>query len=384
MPKEVVYTRQLMRPIAHFSHAARVGGLVHVGATAGVHPDLRLAGESPGRIDAAAQIHKMFENLETALGLIGAAISDVVRIKTYLAFPRDVAIYRPIFDQRFSNLALAHTVIGSWDFPLPQAAVELDAVAVIGGGKASGAGGVIADGFHYAAATPVGPQGQTLGAGNMREQTSATLANLREKLDAAGLALRDVCNLHLTLRDIRDQAEIHTVLEEFFGIRLPACTIVGAPLERADFCVSIDSIAAKGGGEIIESEAVPYKATGFAPAMRSGDVLFLSGQTGLREDGHAGVQQQTELAWTRLLSLIEAAGFAEDSMVRTNNVLTDWRDYAAFNAGYGSHVREPYIPRATVLGTLCEPAARVQIEGIAHRHGSEATILQVPPPEQAG
>ena len=30
MPKQVIYTDRLMRPIAHFSHAARVGSVVHV------------------------------------------------------------------------------------------------------------------------------------------------------------------------------------------------------------------------------------------------------------------------------------------------------------------------------------------------------------------
>jgi enamine deaminase RidA (YjgF/YER057c/UK114 family) len=176
-----------MRPIAHFSHAARIGNTVHVGATAGVHPDLRLAGDSPGRIDTAAQIRKMFDNLDTALGLIGATTSDVVRIKTYLAFPRDVAVYRPIFDQRFSVRRPAHTVVGSWDFPLPQAAVELDAVAVVGGFTTDDTGGITADGFHYATATPVDGKGQTVGFGNTREQTSTVLRNLQATLAAAGL-----------------------------------------------------------------------------------------------------------------------------------------------------------------------------------------------------
>jgi enamine deaminase RidA (YjgF/YER057c/UK114 family) len=110
--------------------------------------------------------------------------------------------------------------------------------------------------------------------------------------------------------------------------------------------------------------------------------LFLSGQTGIQEGARNpfDVREQTELAWERLHSLIAAAGFGDDTMLRTNNVLTDWRDYAGFNAGYGKNVREPYVPRATVLGHLSEPGARVQIEGIAHRHGSDATILQVPPP----
>jgi enamine deaminase RidA (YjgF/YER057c/UK114 family) len=382
MPKKVIHTHRLMRPIAHFSHAARIDNVVHVGATAGVYPDLRLAGETPGRIDTSAQIHKMFENLETALGLIGAAMSDVVRIKTYLAFPRDVAIYRPIFEQRFSALKPSHTVIGSWDFPLPQAAVELDAIAVSGGGKADGAGGITADGFHYAAASPINRQGRTIGAGSAREQASAALSNLQAMLGAAELTARDVGYIHLTLRDIRDHAEIEPQLAEFFSGRIPACTVVGAPLEMADYSISIESYATKGGGEIVESRAANLRSGRPAPAMVCGDVLFLSGQTGIGEDARSSfdVKEQTELAWERLHSLIAAAGFGADTMLRTNNVLTDWRDYAGFNAGYGGSVREPYVPRATVLGSIRAPGARVQIEGVAHRRGDEATILQVPPP----
>src|ERR1700733_870211 len=219
MQKRVIYTDRLMRPIAHFSHVARIGDVMHIGATAGVYPDLRLAGDSPGRIDSAAQIRKMFENLDTALGLMGAKTSDVVRIKTYLAFPRDAEIYRLIFEQHFSAPQPAHVVVGSWDFPLPQAAVELDAVAVIGGGTADGAGGMIADGFQYATASPVDGQGHTIGTGNTREQIAAILRNLRLKLQAAGLRPRDVCYMHLTLQDIRDDADVAAALQEFFGGR---------------------------------------------------------------------------------------------------------------------------------------------------------------------
>ncbi|WP_213737652.1 Rid family hydrolase [Bradyrhizobium sp. dw_411] len=392
MPKKVIYTDRLMRPIAHFSHASRIGNLVHVGATAGVYPDLRLAGDSPGRIDVGAQTRKMFDNLDTALGLIDATLSDVVRIKTYVAFPRDIATYLPIYEQRFSSIRPAHTVIGSWDFPLPQAAIELDAVAVTGGGNrsidaasmhsrvGSAMAGVLADGFHYATALPIDGEGQTVAQG-CRIQTAAALRNLRTMLAAAELDPHEVCNIHLTLRDIREHAEVCSMLEEFFGGKLPTCTIVGAPLERPDFSVSIESIAIKGGGECISTPLAPSRPGHPAPAMLAGDVLFLSGQTGLKEEqDYPDVRMQTDTAWARLHGLIEAAGFDSDSMIRTNNVLTDWRDYAGFNAGYGGNMREPFVPRATVLGYLDLPSARVQIEGIAHRHGADATILQVPPP----
>jgi enamine deaminase RidA (YjgF/YER057c/UK114 family) len=396
MTKKVIFTDRLMRPIAHFSHASRIGDSVHVGATAGVFPDLRLAGESAGRIDVVAQTRKMFENLETALGLVGASLPDVVRLKTYVAFPRDIGKYREIYAQHFSSIRPAHTVIGSWDFPLPQAAIELDAVAVTGGsnerfsadGLPSAAGcavaGVLAGGFHYATALPVDTKGQAA-ASTCREQTVAALRNLGRMLAAAGLEPFEICNIHLTLRDMRDIADVQRELDDFFGKNCPTLTVVGAPLEQPDFLITIESVAMKGGGERIGTRAAPLLAGRPAPAMVAGDFLFLSGQTGLSEGegGNVDVEQQTNAAWGRLRGLIETAGFVEDALIRTNNVLTDWRDYAGFNAGYGRNLREPYVPRATVLGCLSAPRARVQIEGLAHRHGADATILQVPAPAGA-
>ena len=60
MPREVNYTDQLMRPNAHISHASRIDNQLHVGASAGVFPDLRLAGDVPGRVDMEAQTRRMF------------------------------------------------------------------------------------------------------------------------------------------------------------------------------------------------------------------------------------------------------------------------------------------------------------------------------------
>src|SRR5258708_5941869 len=167
MPRNVIYTDQLMRPIAHFSHASRVDNVVHVGASAGVFADLTLAGDSPGRVDIQAQTRRMFANLRTTLGLLGADMSDVVRLKAYVADTRDIATYQKIYRQEFTGMRPAHNVIGSWDFPLQQAAVEIDAIAVIGGNARvipdpamsaltrGAAGGVTAAAHHYATAQPI-------------------------------------------------------------------------------------------------------------------------------------------------------------------------------------------------------------------------------------
>jgi hypothetical protein len=57
----------------------------------------------------------------------------------------------------------------------------------------------------------------------------------------------------------------------------------------------------------------------------------------------------------RVRRLIESAEFHVDGLLRTNNVVTDWRSYSGFNAGYGANVSDPYPPRTTVLGQLLDP-----------------------------
>ena len=375
MSRQVIYTDQLMRPIAHFSHASKVGHIVHVGASAGVFPDLRLAGDVPGRVDMDAQARRMFANLRNTLDLLGADEADVVRIKAYVADHRDIAKYQEIYRQEFPTGQPAHCVVGSWAFPLPQAAVEIDTTAIIGGATPGDP--------HYVTALPIDTRGHVTSLA-IEQQAIDALNGLAAKLADDGLSPKDICNLHVTIADIRDAPVVAHIFSKFFGDTFPTWTVVGAPLDHPALRIAIESTAIKGGGRSIGTKLTPVLAGKPAPAMLAGDMLFLSGQLatddGATEKASAGnVELQTRAAWKRLHALIDAAGFAEDSMIRTNNVLTDWRDFAGFNAGYGPNVAEPYLPRATVLGQLSNVDAKVQIEGIAHRHGADATIVQVAP-----
>jgi enamine deaminase RidA (YjgF/YER057c/UK114 family) len=87
-------------------------------------------------------------------------------------------------------------------------------------------------------------------------------------------------------------------------------------------------------------------------------------------------QRKCAAAWRRIHAILAEAGLQPGDVVRTNNWLTDWRSYKAFNAGYGEFVEPPYSPRATVIGGLLEAQALVQIEALAHRDGRNATVLE--------
>ncbi len=100
MPKSVVTTDRLMKPIAHFSHGLRVGDVIHLGAAAGTGAQQRLAGRAPGVPDMTAQAERLFGNFEIALRLLGGALRDVVRFRAFVNDWRDLPKYDEVYRRR--------------------------------------------------------------------------------------------------------------------------------------------------------------------------------------------------------------------------------------------------------------------------------------------
>jgi 2-iminobutanoate/2-iminopropanoate deaminase len=295
----------------------------------------------------------MLRNMEIALNLLGARVDDIVRFKAYIDDWRDGEACEAEIG-RFLPEQAARMTVGSWGFPLPQAVIEAELMAVIGGNAGL---------FHGAALS------SDAGSGDARAHAAQALANLGGVLARAGLAIRDVVMLTVTLADPRHLPAFEEACRRVFSPPYPARTVTAAPLCRAEALVAVECIARKGGG-------TPIGESGGAasPAMLAGDFLYISGQLG--PAGFDGdVEAETTAAWRRVAALVETAGMRLDDVVATTNVLTDWRHYRGFNRGFGRFVSAPYPPRTTISVGLVEPRARVQIEAIAHRRGRDAQVI---------
>lgn len=68
-----------------------------------------------------------------------------------------------------------------------------------------------------------------------------------------------------------------------------------------------------------------YDAHGYSPAIRTGDLLFVSGQVGSREDGspEPDFRKQVELAFANLEAVLAAAGAGFDDIVDVITFHTD-------------------------------------------------------------
>jgi len=119
----------------------------------------------------------------------------------------------------------------------------------------------------------------------------------------------------------------------------------------------------------ISSPGAPKAIGPYSPAVRAGQLVFLSGQvpmdpaTGNLIDGD--IAAQTRRVFDNLGALLAAAGLSFANVVRTTVFLADINDFAAMNQVYATYVSEPYPARSTVQVARLPKDARVEIDLIA-------------------
>ncbi len=121
--------------------------------------------------------------------------------------------------------------------------------------------------------------------------------------------------------------------------------------------------------QIIKTANAPEAIGPYSQAVRTGDLVFASGQipldprTGQSVGG--GVAEQTEQVLRNLSAVLEAAGSSLDRVVKTTVFLADMNDFAAMNEVYARYFSKEPPARATIAAARLPRDARVEIEAIA-------------------
>jgi 2-iminobutanoate/2-iminopropanoate deaminase len=124
-----------------------------------------------------------------------------------------------------------------------------------------------------------------------------------------------------------------------------------------------------GGRQAITAPDAPTAIGPYSPAIRAGNLLFISGQvpidpaTGTMVDGD--IAAQTEQVMRNLTALLRAAGAGFEHVVRTTVFLSDMNEFTAMNAVYGKFVVDPPPARATVQVARLPKDVKVEIDLIA-------------------
>jgi enamine deaminase RidA (YjgF/YER057c/UK114 family) len=96
-----------------------------------------------------------------------------------------------------------------------------------------------------------------------------------------------------------------------------------------------------------------YEINRYSAAIRSGDLLFVSGQVGSREDGSPEpvFEKQVELAFDNLAAVLQAAGCTFDDIVDVTTFHTDpGTQFEVVNAVRLKVIGGPPYPNTTAIG----------------------------------
>jgi 2-iminobutanoate/2-iminopropanoate deaminase len=121
--------------------------------------------------------------------------------------------------------------------------------------------------------------------------------------------------------------------------------------------------------QAISAPDAPKALGAYSPAIKAGNLLFLSGQipmdpaTGTLVQGD--ITAQTEQVMRNLTALLKAAGVGFDHVVRTTVYLADMNEFGAMNDVYGRYVVDPPPARATVQVARLPRDVKIEIDLIA-------------------
>jgi 2-iminobutanoate/2-iminopropanoate deaminase len=123
--------------------------------------------------------------------------------------------------------------------------------------------------------------------------------------------------------------------------------------------------------EIVRTERAPapFQGAPYNQAVKTGGLVFVAGQLGLRpgekEMVGPGIAEQTEQVLQNLRAILEEAGSGLEQLVKTTVFLQDLGDFAAMNEVYARHVGDRPPARSTVEVAALPSGALVEIEAIA-------------------
>jgi 2-iminobutanoate/2-iminopropanoate deaminase len=119
-----------------------------------------------------------------------------------------------------------------------------------------------------------------------------------------------------------------------------------------------------------ERAPAPFQGAPYSQAIRTGDLVFVSGQLAIDPETNelvgGGISEQSERVMQNLRAILEEAGSGLAQLVKTTIYLADLGDFAEMNEVYGRHVGPEPPARATIEVAALPQGALVEIEAVGH------------------
>jgi enamine deaminase RidA (YjgF/YER057c/UK114 family) len=359
------------------------------------NPSLPLAGEAKG----IRESRYIFTTIETALKQAGATLADGVWLNQFVTGREHVDPYHEVRRDFVRPPRPASTTVAQPELLAQDATVQVDLVAIDPALRParepittdripqplSGAGyspavrvgdlvfvaGQMATDFR----TGVSPEARVNGTfwegSSIRRQTEFVLKNLAAALEAAGSAMDHVVKAQIYLADLADLPRFEDAWRAAFPTDPPARTVLPASAFGCLGCiVEINLIAVSAGGRTrkqIVSGPCPVPLGHASPAVRAGELLFLSGLFAADADGlipgaridpafpyaTPSIVLQTEWLLDQADALCRAAGASLEAVARQQLFYADLRDFAvsfrSITSRFGDAVPATSVVRVPAL-----------------------------------
>ena len=120
--------------------------------------------------------------------------------------------------------------------------------------------------------------------------------------------------------------------------------------------------------EQIQTPLAPAALGPYSQAIRSGSMVFMSGQIPLNPETMAlvdgGIEAQTRQVFKNLAAVAAAADSDLQHAVKITIYLTDLNDFATVNSVMAEQFQEPYPARATIQVSALPKGSMVEIDAI--------------------
>lgn len=214
--------------------------------------------------------------------------------------------------------------------------------------------------------------------GGIPDHARVAFEKLGTVLEAAGAGFENVVKLgyYVAPGGLAEYCEVAAVRKEYFKSNWPASTgIVVERLLRPDALIEIDAVAVLDSkSEAINPGWPRYDQLAFSPAVRAGDLLWLSGFIGLTEG--SGVKtgegsttsQQTEAIYRTIGTVLEAGGASPGEVVKSTDFIAPdcVESYGSTNEARRKFYRGTYPAYSgVVVNRMKNPEVLIEVDTVA-------------------
>lgn len=118
---------------------------------------------------------------------------------------------------------------------------------------------------------------------------------------------------------------------------------------------------------VIATDNAPAAVGTYSQAVRTGDLVFISGQIPLDPatmELKTGFAEQTHQVFKNLKAIVEAAGGNMNQIIKVNIFVMDLANFATLNDIMAQYFDQPYPARAAVQVAGIPKGAEVEMEAI--------------------